>query len=113
MGDGEHGAGVLGQVLLEPQHALGVEVVGGLVEQQEVGLLEQELGERDTALLTTGEVRDRCVGRGRAQGIHRLLELRVEVPGVGGVDLLLELAHLGEQCVEVGVGFGHLEADRR
>ena len=31
------------QVLLEPQHALGVQVVGGLVEQQQVGLLSSSL----------------------------------------------------------------------
>ena len=32
--DGDDGAGVLLEVLLEPEHALGVEVVGGLVEEQ-------------------------------------------------------------------------------
>ena len=58
VGDGDDGAVVLLQVLLEPEHALGVEVVGGLVEQQQVGLLQQQLGERDAALLTAGEVRD-------------------------------------------------------
>ena len=107
VGDGEYGTVVLRQVLLEPQHALGVEVVGGLVEQQQVGLLQQQLGQRDAALLTTGEVRDRRVAGRGAEGIHRLLELGVEVPGVGGVDLFLQGAHLGEQGVEVGVGLGH------
>ena len=38
VGDREDGAVVGREVLLEPQHALGVEVVGGLVEQQQVGL---------------------------------------------------------------------------
>src|SRR5205085_9864747 len=35
VGDGHDGAGELLEVLLEPRHALGVEVVGGLVEQQQ------------------------------------------------------------------------------
>ena len=39
VGDGEDRARVLGQVLLQPLHALGVEMVGRLVEQQQVGLL--------------------------------------------------------------------------
>ncbi len=114
VGHGEHRAGVLGEVLLEPEHALRVEVVGGLVEQQQVRLLQEQLGERDTALLPTGEVLDDRVRRRGAQRVHRLLELGVEVPRVGGVDVLLQRAHLGQQLVEVGVGLGHLQAgDRR
>ena len=99
------------EVLLEPEHALGVEVVGGLVEQQQVGLLQQQLAQRDAALLTTGEVRDGRRPAAGAQRVHRLLELGVEVPRVGGVDLLLQRAHLGEQRVEVGVGVGHRGRD--
>jgi hypothetical protein len=102
---------VLREVLLEPQHALGVEVVGGLVEEEQVGLLQEQLAERDAALLTTGEVGDRRVGRRAAERIHRLLELGVEVPGVGGVDGFLQRSHLGEQCVEVGVGLGHRSSE--
>ena len=113
VGDGEHGAGVLRQVLLEPEHALGVEVVRGLVEQQEVGLLQQQLAERDAALLTAGEELDLGVARRGAQRVHRLLELRVEVPAVGGVDLVLQLRHLGAERVVVGVGVGVLLADLR
>ncbi len=82
MGDGEHGAGVLGQVLLQPLHALGVEVVGGLVEQQQVGLLQQEPAQRDPAPLAAGEHRDVGVAGRAPQRIHRLLELAVELPAV-------------------------------
>ena len=56
VGDRDDGAGVLGQVLLQPEHALGVEVVGRLVEQQQVGLLQQQLAQRDPAPLTAGEL---------------------------------------------------------
>ena len=111
MRDRDDRAGVLLEVLLEPLDGLGVEVVGGLVEQQEVGLLEQQLAERDAALLTTGEHRDVGVRRRAAQGVHRLLELGVEVPRVEVVDLLLQRAHLGEELVVVGVGVGELGGD--
>ena len=111
MGDRDDGARVLLQVLLEPEHALGVEVVGGLVEQQQIRLLQEQLGQRDPALLTAGEILDTRVARGRAQGIHRLLQLRVEIPGVGRVDLGLQFAHLGEQGVEVGIRIGHRRRD--
>ena len=111
MRDGEHGAGVLGEVLLEPLHALGVEVVRGLVEQQQVGLLQQQLAQRDAALLTAGEVADERFGRRRAQRVHGLLELRVEIPRVGRVDVLLQRAHLGQERVEVGIRIGHQAGD--
>ena len=68
VGDGEDGAGVLGEVLLQPLHALGVEVVGGLVEQQQVRLLQQQLAQRDAAALTTGEDRDVGVRRAGSAG---------------------------------------------
>ena len=109
MGDGQDRALVLGEVLLEPQHALGVEVVGRLVEQQQVGLGQQQLAQRHAALLTTGQVGDGLVGRRAAQRVHRLLELGVDVPGVGGVQLLLQLAHLLHQLV--GVVGGHQLGD--
>ena len=51
------------------------------------------------------------VARREAQGVHGDLEGAVEVPGAGGVDLVLELGLLGQQLVEVGVGLAHGRAD--
>ena len=39
VGDDDHGARIVAQMLLQPGDALGVEMVGRLVEQQDVGLL--------------------------------------------------------------------------
>ena len=55
VGDGDDRARVLLQEALEPRHRLGVEVVGGLVEQQQVGLLQQQPAERDAAPLAARE----------------------------------------------------------
>src|SRR6202041_2002078 len=45
-------------------------------------------------------------GGGRAaQGVHRLLELRVEIPRIGVVELFLQPAHLVHQLI--GVVGGH------
>ena len=101
-------------MLFEPLHALGVEMVGRLVEQQDVGLLEQQPGQRDAALLAAREIVDRGVAGRAAQRVHRDLELVVERPAVDRVDLLLKLAHLGHQRVEIGVlgRIGHQRADR-
>ena len=49
MRDGDDGAFVFAQVMFEPRHRFGVEVVGGFVEQENVGFTEQQAGERDAA----------------------------------------------------------------
>lgn len=101
MRDGDDGARVLREVLLQPVHRLGVEMVGGLVEEEQVRSLDQQLAERHAALLAAGEVGDRPVAGRAAQGVHGLLELRVEVPGVGVVQVVLELPHLLHERVRV------------
>jgi hypothetical protein len=90
VGDRDDRALVLGQVLLEPGDRLGVEVVGGLVQQQQVGRAQQQPAERDAAALAAGERCSRRRPAAAGAGVHRVFELRVEVPGVGGVDLGLE-----------------------
>ena len=66
------------------------------------------------ALLAARQVGDRGVARRAAQRVHRDLQLVVERPAVDRVDLLLKLAHLGHQGVEIGVlgRVGHQRADR-
>ena len=105
--------GIFLEVVFEPLDALGVEVVGRLVEQQDRGLLDQQAGQRDAALLAAGQVLDRPVRRRAAQRLHRDLELVVERPAVDRVDLALEFAHLLHQRVEVGIvlGIAHLGRD--
>ncbi len=85
---------VLGQVLLEPRDRLGVEVVGRLVQQQQVGRAQQQATQRDAPALAAGELAHVGVGRRQAQRVHRMFELRVEVPRVGRFDLRLQRAEL-------------------
>ena len=53
--DRNHRAGILLKVLLEPVDRLSVEVVGRLVEEEDIGLLEQEAAKSHAATLTTRE----------------------------------------------------------
>ena len=101
VGDGDDRARVVTQVLLQPGDRLGVEVVGGLVEQQEIGLAQQQPAQRDAAALTAGERGDVGVGGGAAERVHRVLERRVEIPPVDRIDLLLDAREL--VCGLVGV----------
>ena len=80
VGDGDDRARVLLQMPFEPGDRLGVEVVGGLVEQQQVGLLQQQPAEGDAAPLAAGEGGDVGVARRQAQRVHGDLELCGRAP---------------------------------
>ena len=88
----------------EPGDAFGVEVVGRLVEQQQVGPLEQDLAQGDAPALAAGERADVGVARRQPHGVHGDLDAAVEVPTLGGFDAVLNLGLLVEQPVHlVGV----------
>ena len=72
------GARILGQVVLEPGHAFGVEMVGRLVEQQKVRPLEQHLAQRHPPPLAAGELRRRR--RRPAEGSSRPSRSRLAGP---------------------------------
>ena len=55
--DDDHGARVAGEIALQPHRAFQVEIVGRLVEEQEVRLGEEDRGERDAHPPAAGKVR--------------------------------------------------------
>ena len=105
--------------LLEPLDRAEVEMVRRLVEEQEVGVGDEESGERGARLLAAGELlrRPRALGLAEAKARERLVHALVERPAVEGREAgrqllvarrrsavaLLERAHLG---------FDRLHADR-
>ena len=56
--DDHEGAGPAQQELLQPEEALQVEMVGGLVHEQQVRLLEQQTGECDPHAPAPGQLHD-------------------------------------------------------
>ena len=93
MGDDEDRARIGAQMAFEPIDGFGVEMVGRLVEQQEVGLLEQEAAERNAAPLAAGERGHVGIVRRAAERVHRLFDLALEIPQALGLDLVLEARH--------------------
>ena len=89
MGHGDDGAFVLVEVLLQPVDALGIEVVGGLIEEEDVGLLQQKAAQGHAAALTSGEEFALLVGRWAVERGHGAVEAAVEIPSIGGVDDVL------------------------
>ena len=72
---------------LKPLDALGVEVVGRLVEEQHVRLAEQQSAKCHTAALATGKGGDLGVRRRAVQSVHRPFELGVDLPAAEMFDL--------------------------
>ncbi len=120
--DHDDGALVAAQEALEPLDRLQIEVVGGLVEQQHLGVADEQLRERDAHLPAAGELVGgaRHVRLGEAQaeqhashlGLQRVAAHHlVGVPGpphgrqlrLGGV-----AAQLGLQLVQALLGLEHL-----
>ena len=94
MGDDQDRARIGPQVAFEPGGGLGVEMVGRLVEQQQLGLFQQQLAHGDAAALAARELVDGPVIRRAAQRVHRLVDLGIEIPQALGLDLVLEIGHL-------------------
>ena len=108
VGDGHHGARVFLEEALQPLDRLGVEVVGGLVEQQQVRMLEQQPAERHAALLAARQDGHLGVVGRAAQRVHGDVDVALKVPGVGRRDVVLERALFGADGLVVGVRVGPL-----
>ena len=80
VGHGDDGAGIVGEKALQPGDRFRVEMVGRLVEQQQVGFLQQQAAKRDAPPLAARERRDRGVARRAAQRVHRDLDGAVQFP---------------------------------
>ena len=57
MADDQHRAAITAQEILQPQHAFEIEIVGGFVQQQQVGAGEQDRGERHAHAPAAGKFR--------------------------------------------------------
>ncbi len=97
---------ILLQEPLEPFDALGVEVVGRLVEQQEIGAAQQQPAQGDPAPFATRQRGDIGVVGWTPQRIHGDLDVALEAPGVGCRDPVLELGLQRADLLVVGVGVG-------
>ncbi len=85
--------GISGQVLLKPVTGFEIEMIGRLVEQQQIGLLQQEFRESDAHLPAAGKFfgRSRPVVAVEAKSGEDLTNLRFERVAVAGDEFVFEL----------------------
>jgi hypothetical protein len=91
VGDDHDRTAKVADQFLEPQDAVEVEVVGRLVEQQQVGLGDQRARQRhalDPAARQAGNLRRRVESETRDD----LLDALVEAPAIGGLDRVLQVS---------------------
>ena len=77
--------------MLQPGHRFSIQVVGGLIEQQHIGLGEQQTAERYAALFTARQFADDGIPWRQAQRVRGDLEFALEFPTAYGIDLVLHL----------------------
>ena len=126
VGDEQQGAGVAGQPLLEPHHGLQIEVVGGLVEQEEIGAAHQRASQVEAHAPAAGEVRHRplLVAGRKTQPVHQARGAGLGAIAVDGVQPFVQPGHLravagplgcpklGLQAAQLGIALEH-ELQRR
>ena len=110
VGHRDDGARILLQIALEPGDRFRVEVVRRLIEQQHVGLREQQPAQRDAPLLAARELADHGFPGRQPQRIRRDLELALQLPATDRVDLVLQLRLLLEELVHLLIVHGLREA---
>jgi len=101
VGDDDDRMSTGGQMTGQPVDALHVEVVGRLVEHQQVGPLEQRAGDRHPLLLPTRELGDRPLPLFDAQPVEQLARLVAGVPPAQAIDALVDRRELLEQLLVV------------
>ena len=86
-------AGIARQVLLEPQDRFEVEMVGRLVEQQQVGPVHQRARQVEAHAPAAGEAGHRAFQRvaGETQAVQQLRGARLGAVTVDGLEVLLGL----------------------
>ena len=89
VGDHHDHALVVRQEAFQPGHGFGVQVVGGLVQEQDAGAAEQEPAERHPPPLAAGQLGHVGVAGRAAQRVHGHLDGAFQLPASGVVDFLL------------------------
>ena len=108
--DHDHRLVGLEQEALQPLGGFDVQVVGRLVQQHQVGLVQQQLGQHQPVLLAAAELFDRLAERlaAEAQAVQHPFDLVIQVVGVAVLQFVLQVVEPLAQPAALGfvLGFG-------
>ena len=94
--DDDDCGGAVGDETLKPADGLDVKMIRGLIEKEQVGLLQQELCQFDSHAPSAAELARRAgeVRAGEAEAEERLLDVFFKVCEVDGIEFLAHVCHL-------------------
>ena len=104
-------ARILAQVALEPGDRLRIQMVRGLVQEQNVGLLQKQPAKRNTAALPSGQRVHHLISRRTAQRFHGEVQPRIQIPGAKCIQLFLERRLFGREFVKIRIGISECFVD--
>ena len=102
MGDDDDGADIVHQEILQPGDGGDIQMVGGFVEQDDVGLAEQGPGQQDFDLVPVGQAAHRFIKQilGQAEPLQDPARLGFGLPAVQLGEFPFQLG--GEDAVLLG-----------
>ena len=101
VGYGNHRTLVLLQMLFQPIDGFSVKVVGRFVQQQHIGLLQQQAAKCHTATLTSRKMVYSCVFGRTTEGIHSAFQFTVEIPGISCIDDILKFSLTDKKLIHL------------
>ena len=101
VGDGDDRTLVLLEMRFQPLDALRVEMVRRLVQQQHVGLAEQQAAEGHPSAFASRKGGDLRIHGRALEGVHRPFQLGIDLPAVAMLDLFGQLALALDQAVHL------------
>ena len=111
--DKDDGAGELAQELLQPQNGFGVQMVGGLVQEQQIRLGRQSAAEGHPPLFAAGERPHQGIQRRRGQGGGGRIDAGLQLPAVRALDLVQQDRQLAVRAVSGFIAAQPLHQVRR
>ena len=104
VGHQHQGAAEATQIALQPLDPVGIEVVGGLIEQQHIRIGHQGGRQGHPLAIPPRELAHLALAIVDPQPLEHLLALALQIPGLEAIHAPLQIAELGEQGAVVGIG---------
>ena len=99
MGHQNDGADIFAQMIFQPGDRFRIQMVGWFVKQEDFRFGQQQATQCHATAFTPGEDGYVRILRRTTKRFHGKLHTAVQIPGVGGIDLFLQLALFGDQFI--------------
>ncbi len=87
------------QIRFKPGNGVSIQMIGRFVEEQHIGIGDQQTAECHTATLTAGEWRDWRIRRRQTQGLHGQLNMMIKAPEVIMINRVLKFSEFRIQFI--------------